>query len=285
MGLSTFLNTVRIIHRNEFVPDPVGIPRHLFWQVRKALNLFPFELGFSHSKILVENGRCSVSALVNCLGLYDPNNMNLLRDLLQKFPMAVLDIGANIGTYSLLASESSSSQILAFEPLASTFERLKLNLELNGRKNVRAFNFALGEKDSKSQLTNNPSSCFNKITDGEQPGVDTITIEVKRGDDFLKSLNFSPDFLKIDTEGYELFVLKGLQSALDRVKFLFVEISQNENEVLALLSQKGFEGPFFVDYKNRLITSAGGSSEDKFFVRSGEEEKLKELGFRFSGGA
>lgn len=277
MGIKTFFNTVGIIHRNNFVSDFSGISRHIIWQARKALNLFPFELAFSRSKILVQDGRCSVSALVNCQGLYDPNNMRFLRDVLKSAPVDFLDVGANIGSYTLLASEYPIS-VASFEPFPQSYERLRNNLELNSRHNVRAFPYALGETEQKLFLKKNKSSAMNRIS-SESEGGEGIHIQVLRGDTVLEREGIRPGFIKIDTEGHELFVLRGLERCLDHAIFILVEISQQKADVLALLKSHGFSGPYAVDYRGRRLVRSEAGGEDPLFIKHSSSKILSALGF------
>jgi tRNA/tmRNA/rRNA uracil-C5-methylase (TrmA/RlmC/RlmD family) len=64
-----------------------------------------------------------------------------------------LDIGANIGYFSILASTilKGSGEVHSFEPIKSVFNQLKDNIELNELKNVNIHNFALGSESKKSK--------------------------------------------------------------------------------------------------------------------------------------
>jgi len=113
--------------------------RHLLWQARKLLGLFPFVQRISESNIISRSHHCGVSALINNQGLYDFNNMSLLKLLLQAGG-DFFDVGANIGSYTLIAAESAKARVFAFEPGPATYEELRSNLKLNGCENVRTFN-------------------------------------------------------------------------------------------------------------------------------------------------
>lgn len=95
MGLGQFVNSIRQIVENPYVPTGQGLVRHAHWQLRKAFNRFPFEQSLAGSRIVAAHRHCAVSALINSQGLYDYNDMRLLQWLLRDGG-TFFDIGANI---------------------------------------------------------------------------------------------------------------------------------------------------------------------------------------------
>lgn len=126
----------------------------------------------------------------------------------------LIDIGANIGFYSILSSDRFK-QIYSFEPNERNFKVLKKNIENNKLKNIQILNFGLGENDevlignsnTKGELFQTSGFAINKDNKkGER-------VLVKRGDDVLHFQNNTLT-IKIDVEGFEFFVLKGLKNTL-----------------------------------------------------------------------
>lgn len=128
-----------------------------------------------------------------------------------------LDIGANIGYYSLIASKliSKNGSIQAFEPEKNNLKLLYKNIALNNLNNIEVFEKACSYKLSKSQLllsSNNlgdhrlsdVSSNYNDISI-----IDTVTV-----DSIVSKNNNFPDVVKIDTQGAELKILKGMKKLL-----------------------------------------------------------------------
>lgn len=71
VGLLQFANSLKRIAQNRHIDRPTGVVRHLLWQVRKQLGLFPFEQRISQSRIIAFERSCGVSALIYSQGLYD----------------------------------------------------------------------------------------------------------------------------------------------------------------------------------------------------------------------
>jgi len=134
----------------------------------------------------------------------------------------VLDIGANSGAFSLIAAVNPNMHCFAFEPNPSAYDILRRNIALNNLEgNVEAFQLALAETSGTATLKV-PAS-------GEQDGFACIgdpvrftdwtefEVPVSTVDDFVKEQGIERvDLIKIDTEGCELFVLKGARSLIER---------------------------------------------------------------------
>ena len=141
----------------------------------------------------------------------------------------VFDVGANDGHSAVeFVKEFSSANIYCFEPVKSTFEELTRNM--SSLKAVKPFHLALGASEGTAVIKfaeNNNSRCnsvsLGASSDGEATQVSTIDV-------FCENNNIAHiDFLKIDTEGFDLEVLKGSEKYLQeqRISFLQVEASMN----------------------------------------------------------
>lgn len=170
----------------------------------------------------------------------------------------IFDVGANAGQYSLSVRKFGyKGQIISFEPLVSAFEILKKKSSNDTKWTI--FNFALGNENSTSTINisqNSYSSSIKNILPShynscpESKYIDSHAIEIKRLDDIYKSIDFDDQalMLKIDTQGYELEVLKGASEFLKKVKVIQLEMSlielyENEPlflEVTNFLSDLGF---------------------------------------------
>jgi FkbM family methyltransferase len=272
LPLSQFICSIRSILRNTHINRWAGISRHLHWQLRKALNLFPVELRISESRIMARQGQCGVSALINSQGLYDYNNMRLIQYLLRGGG-TFLDVGANIGAYSLVASEVARARVCAFEPHPRTYAWLCENIDMNGRRNVTCLNFALGADNGVVHFTTGDTSQTNHIAD-KQSG-NTISVTCRRVDTVCEELDITPRFVKIDVEGFEYGVITGFGTLLQQVEVLFVEMngladarSEGERSINTFLEQSGFIGPLFCDFDHQLLsTTRTRSNEDSVYIR------------------
>ena len=130
-----------------------------------------------------------------------------------------LDIGANVGVFAIFSAQivGEAGQVLAFEPEIQRFTRLQENLTLNGLGNVRPFRIALGEQEGEGRLCvkGMPSPSLVAPKGHGEVSAEYEPVEVVRGDDFWKVHCLpSPRVVKIDVEGYELSVLRGLREVL-----------------------------------------------------------------------
>ena len=144
----------------------------------------------------------------------------------------VIDVGANIGDYTLLACTKvgTSGKILSFEPLSETFLTLERNLQLNEFTNCGYFQKAIGEKPSLANLYKNNLSGTMGHLDSSLNGKNLIKkekIEVTTIDDVLTSQHIDVvNMIKIDVEGFEHEVLLGcLQSFKEnKIKKIMCEV-------------------------------------------------------------
>lgn len=137
--------------------------------------------------------------------------------------MTVLDIGANIGETALAFSRlvGQKGVVHSFEPDPDTFAKLKAHIELNHAGNIVAHNSGLGDEEGTFQLEQNEKhSGGNRIGTGSG-----INISVRRGDTIVAQSNLSPGFIKIDVEGFEERVLRGLTDTIARMQpVIFIEV-------------------------------------------------------------
>jgi FkbM family methyltransferase len=255
VGVMQFVNSIQRIARNPYIDRFAAVGRHIDWQRRKLLRDFPLELDLSESVLVATHGRCGVSALVNAHGLYDYNNMTLLKRLLVQGGVFV-DVGANVGAYSLVASEQPRARVLAYEPHPATFALLQENLRRNERTNVLASCAAVGDEVGTLSISDTPGSSTTHIATGEEGAV--IKVPVVRLDVELERRELIADAIKIDVEGFEYQVLRGAGDALSRATLVFVEVNglsdlrgTGRDAIFALLRDAGLAGPYYYDARAR----------------------------------
>lgn len=125
-----------------------------------------------------------------------------------------LDVGANIGIHTLVLSACAGDKgaVIAFEPSAAIYKRLLGTILLNGLKNVTALPCGAGEKASRRKFE--PRSANFNIGQGKIDDNGSAEITITTIDDQLEKQTMPVSLIKIDTEGYELNVLKGAQETL-----------------------------------------------------------------------
>ncbi len=148
-----------------------------------------------------------------------------------------LDIGANVGFYSLLfAKKKLAKEILAFEPDPGNRARLNANLEANGLSDdVWVLDYGLGDKTGEAILTEgNPYNRGESYLAQEKmpAGETTHRVGIKRFDDEF-SVKDKRIYVKMDVEGYELFALRGMERTLrNNSCFLQIEVFIDDPEKL-----------------------------------------------------
>lgn len=288
MGLSQFANSLKSILGNAHINRGAGVARHLHWQYLKAFDCFPLELDLSRSRIIAAHKRCGVSALIYSQRLYNYNNMKLLQILL-KDGGSFFDIGANIGSYALIASEQEKAKVYAFEPHPDTFRQLRNNVELNRRINVDLFNIALGQIEGQIFLTNEPGSATNHIEPHE--GERTVAVPCSRVDAVCAQHGLHPQYVKIDVEGFEYDVLAGFGGFINAIDLLMIEInglsdqrSRGQRQIHALLISNCMTGPWQCDFDRKTLRRNDESGmEDSLYLSDRAAERLQQYGLTLAG--
>jgi FkbM family methyltransferase len=150
------------------------------------------------------------------LGTYEPHETELVAAFL-KPGMTVVDIGANVGYYTALASSKvgSEGRIFAIEPDPGAFAQLQ-TLIANNHLSARAFNAGLGEKNGEELLYRSPDSRNNTPTMIKHGGLSSnVKVTTRKLDDCLVEWQVAHvDLLKIDVEGWEPRIFEGASCAL-----------------------------------------------------------------------
>lgn len=202
-------------------------------------------------------------------GIFEPFETEVVKENLKE-GMTFVDIGANIGYYSMIAAQKvgDKGMVLAFEPENANFELLLKNINKNRfERNVQAIKKALSNKNSKIDLFLDQSNLGNHSFSQEnicnKDRMGSIEVETVRLDDFLKVKNGSTnvDFIKIDVQGAEGLVFEGAQETLKspRLKVLLefspyglLKAGSNPIWLLNLFRNDGFKVKFF-DYPSRKL--------------------------------
>ena len=214
--------------------------------------------------------------LTRAFGLFHSKQIHFLKTFLKR-GMAFVDVGANKGDFSLMASRllGDGGTVLAFEPEPQNYEWLRKSVELNGYDNVHMFRIALAEKNGTATLHLGDKSGYHTLVGGvlhQEEG--SIPVEIRTLDSILDELGMASfDMMKIDVEGAELQVLEGASEALREAssKAILLDIHpQKGADPLALGSLLGRYGftlrepdypypkiPMLRQNTNRVIATRG----------------------------
>jgi FkbM family methyltransferase len=127
-----------------------------------------------------------------------------------------VDIGANIGYYTLLAAQKVGDQgkVIAYEPDTDNFSLLQHNIALNGFKHTQIFQLALYDKNTEGELFLSDDNFGDHRIFAAHENRDSRTITLVKGDEHVSRQSTRIDFLKIDTQGSEFFVVNGLMQLI-----------------------------------------------------------------------
>jgi len=130
-----------------------------------------------------------------------------------------VDVGANIGYYTIRMARHFK-KVIAIEPAPPNLEALYENIKLNNINNVEVLPIAVGDKNEKKILyfAEAGSSLLGKYVGGYKREKEFL-VEIKRLDDVIEKA----DIIKIDVEGYDLEVVKGMTKLLSQKPIVIIE--------------------------------------------------------------
>lgn len=162
------------------------------------------------------------------IGSFERDTFKFFIDLLQP-NMTILDIGANIGLFSLTACAvlKDKCKIFAFEPAEEVNEDFKTNIGLNNFKNIKIIKKGVSDRTGEIKFNICEDNAYNSINGSPMNSiVKTINIPTVSIDDFCFSENIkNVDIVKVDTEGAEYLVLQGGKKLFssENAPILFIE--------------------------------------------------------------
>jgi len=156
--------------------------------------------------------------------------------------MTVVDIGANIGYYTLMEARAvtETGHVYAIEPEPRNFELLQRNIQLNNYRHVDAFQVGISNKTQLEKLYISEHSNLHNLLRPLCPKDEDSVIDIKvyKLDDFISKYRISPsniDLIRMDIEGYEVKALEGMSELLTEAKSLnlFIEFHPQYIESLS----------------------------------------------------
>ena len=190
--------------------------------------------------------KLNINEYTQCLYYFGSPNPDLLK-LINSGGKGFLDIGANVGFFSLYASQHFK-EVVSFEPTPHTYRKLEQNISLSNLSNLKPINAALSEKEGSMKLYSCPyNQGGNKLGEFSEEikiehknmAWEYFDVDVHRLDD-LESGNVLPskiDLIKIDVEGHEALVFKGAQSTLAKHKpVIYAEVASSRENLNNLLN-------------------------------------------------
>jgi FkbM family methyltransferase len=175
-------------------------------------------------------------------GLWEPYVKDILNRKLEKTDI-IVDVGANIGVYAIPLAKRVSN-VIAFEPNPKASELLEKSVKLNQLDNVIIIKKAVGDSQKKVLLDPSvPSTVYSNILTLDSSKTRSVFAQVECIDlDTALALEDKVDWLLIDTEGYEVDVLTGARSLLQKFSLkIIIEVHPaNVSKVNILLKNQGY---------------------------------------------
>ncbi|HEY3988866.1 MAG TPA: FkbM family methyltransferase [Acidobacteriaceae bacterium] len=272
------LNALRHIWRHPLNREArlSGTVRFVRWQI--ATRLLPgaaVAVPFTdRARLLISRGMYGATQNVYC-GLNDFEDMSFVLHYLREGDL-FLDVGANVGAYTVLASAAARAQTYAFDPSPAAVDSLRANVELNRiADRVSIEPYALGRAPGTvSVSTSGPSAMHHIGSEGSSSLMEMRTID---------SYHLHPSIMKIDVEGYESEVLAGASETAACPELVAI-ITENNDEsvkygdsiesISSFMSRHGFTAVTYDPWR-RSIAAKHKQSDNTLYVRDLEKVKRR----------
>lgn len=257
-----------------------SIAKFLSWQFLSYITQCTIVLPWiDEAKLSLNKGDSGLSGNLY-VGLMEYKDMLFLMHLLRDNFLFV-DVGANMGAYTVLASKVCNSKTIAFEPIKQSFKRLLDQIRINNiEQNVTAKEIGLGNHNGTLFFTNNLNA-MNKVAFVNKSN-NVVEVQISRLDDEI--LNSTSCVIKIDVEGYEYNVVKGCQQLLRSKNVLAMIIELNSSsiefghsnfEIHELIIQNNYTPIEYnpIDREITPLTSFNQNKGNTIYVRDVDEVK------------
>jgi FkbM family methyltransferase len=157
----------------------------------------------------------TVDAKLFVFGAFDRRGLRLMGPIMKAIQCrTALDIGANIGNHTAFFCDWAQ-RVIAFEPNPPICRRLNRLIDENALHNVVALSIGLSDQEGELNFYTTPGAAGMASLEAASAGICVGTVPVARGDAVLRQQNVTDvDFIKIDVEGHEREVLRGLQGTI-----------------------------------------------------------------------
>jgi FkbM family methyltransferase len=258
--MNAFKRTFGFIHHHPLAKQHLlrSYLRFITWQIRSRFNPNFQKVKFlDQTCFMAKKGLTGITGNIYT-GLHEFNEMGFLLHFLRQHD-TFFDVGANVGSYTLLASSVCKAKSIAFEPVPSTFNILKQNIEINHIDNlVHLENKGVGKEKGVLKFSASEDTTNHVIANNEFES-NIIQVPIVSLNDYYNT--DKPSLIKIDVEGFETEVLNGADTLLEDtiLKAIIIELNgsgdrygYDENQIHEKLLANGFK-PYTYDPFERNI--------------------------------
>jgi FkbM family methyltransferase len=271
--VSAILTTVRLIAAHPLTRDRklAAFARYARWQLESRLRAEVMIPWIEATRLAVRRGMHGATGNIYC-GLHEFTEMAFVLHLLRAGDLFA-DIGANVGSYTVLAAGVRGARVIAVEPDPSASAALARNIALNrlgDRVSVKSV--AVGASVGALAFSIGQDTTNHVVSEGDE---DHQKVRQTTAD--LLFADETPLAMKLDVEGYEAAVLAGARATLAdaRLKALIVELNGSgsrygfdDQHTHRFLLQSGFEPFDYHPFSRLLAHRAGISSQNTIYVRN-----------------
>ncbi|GGG97054.1 FkbM family methyltransferase [Pedobacter zeae] len=252
--------------------------RFITWQIKTRFNPSLQPVKFLHHICFFAKQKLTGITGNIYTGLHEFNEMGFLLHFLNEGDV-FFDIGANVGSYTLLASGICRAKTISFEPIPETFSILRQNIALNGLELlVQTENKGVGSKSESIRFSHTEDTTNHAIASDEKIESSVLVPIVSLDECFADK---GPILIKIDVEGFESEVLNGADLLLSdqSLKAVIIELNgsggrygYDEHEIHLKLLAYGFKNYTYNPFKRELNT-IGLKSDNSIYIRDIEFTK------------
>jgi FkbM family methyltransferase len=251
------------------------------WQLAARLGAGAIAVPFvEDTRLLVARGMHGATGNVYC-GLHEFEDMAFVLHALRSDELFI-DVGANVGAYSVLAAGVVGARVLAFEPAPLAYAALMDNLRLNNLEaRVAARRQGVGAQTGLLRFTSGLDT-VNHVMGVAEPGIATLEIPVVTLDAVLEPA--MPCMIKMDVEGYETAVVAGAQRTLrsPQVRAVLMELNGSgkrygfdEQRLHASMLGFGFEDARYDPVTRALQPHGCSAAGNRLYVRDPQALQLR----------
>lgn len=270
-----------------------GLGRFLRWQLVSRLARVPLVMPFvGETHLIISNGMTGARGNIY-YGLMEFEDMGFLLHFLSE-TNSFVDIGANVGVYTVLSAGVCGARTRCVEPVENTIRNLRNNLRINGLEGVvKIEHCAVGAENGEITFTADCDTTNHVLDRGEVYRGRSVTVPIRRIDDLLGE--DVPTLIKIDIEGYEYPALQNAATVLKSqyCEGLIVEINGSgkkygvgDADVDALIRSFGFYPAAYDPITRRLSALPGHGPRNTIYLKdiaAAQKKLLKAKAFSVLG--